>query len=286
MLRDREDKKTYLNQSAYIDKIVTKYGVEEGKTPKFPLSTDKLQQNEETATPSQIHQYRSLIGSILYAAIITRPDIAYAASKLSQFLENPSPLHIEKAYSLIKYLNSTKDQSLTYSGSDDSIIAMSDASFADNVDRKSSQGFLIKMHGAAIHYKSTKQDTVTTSSTEAELLALAQVTKEVYATRRILAELGYSPHTEVTIKCDNAQTIRLLTQETVQLITKLRHVDIHRHWLRQEVQRQRIKIEWIPTAEMIADGLTKPLTGSKLTLFQKNLGLEKSPAHLQKTHIN
>ena len=62
------------------------------------------------------------------------------------------------------------------------------------------------------------------------------------------------------LECDNKQTIRLLVDKSTKLQTKLRHVDIHSHWLRQEVQRQSIKIRWVPIKEMAADGLTKPLS--------------------------
>lgn len=79
--------------------------------------------------------------------------------------------------------------------------------------------------------------------------------------------------TDLHLQCDNQQTIRLLVQNTLRLVTKLRHVDIHHHWLRQEVQEGRLKIEWTPTAEMRADGLTKALPFQKHQKFVQDLGL-------------
>ena len=87
-------------------------------------------------------------------------------------------------------------------------------------------------------------------------------------------ELGLDLEHEVSIQCDNAQTIGALTKETGELTTKLKHIDIHRHWLRQEVQANRIKITWVPTSQMPADGLTKPLTSQNHEKFIKMLNLQ------------
>ena len=118
-----------------------------------------------------------------------------------------------------------------------------------------------------------KQKTVTTLSTEAELLALSHTAKEAIWWERFFRTINFDPKHELTIACDNLQTMRLLTKETPQLTTKLKHVDIHNHWLRQEVQEGRIKIEWVNTNEMPADGLTKALPRQKHEKFVQLLGL-------------
>jgi hypothetical protein len=81
--------------------------------------------------------------------------------------------------------------------------------------------------------------------------------------------------TAMTIQCDNQQTVGLLTKENAVLNTRLRHVDIHHHWLRQEVQRQHIKVIWIETAKMVADGMTKALPRIKFETFRDACGLKK-----------
>ena len=132
------------------------------------------------------------------------------------------------------------------------------------MDRKSSQGYAIKLFGGLIAWKANKQDTVTTSTTEAELLALSQVAKEALFISRLLRELQIETDAStVTIQCDNKQTIRLVTEEVSRLQTKLRHVDIHNHWIRQEVSEGRIKVEYVQSADTIADGFTKVFPGSK-----------------------
>ncbi|KAK1920498.1 hypothetical protein P3342_002798 [Pyrenophora teres f. teres] len=140
--------------------------------------------------------------------------------------------------------------------------------------QEESQGYAIKLFNGLIAWKANKQDTVTTSTTEAELLALSQVAKEALFISRLLKELGIQlENPTVTIQCDNKQTIRLVTEEISKLQTKLRHVDIHNHWIRQEVSTGRISVEYTPTADMIADGLTKALPPNKWPEFLQQLGL-------------
>ena len=94
----------------------------------------------------------------------------------------------------------------------------------------------MKLFGAPILWKSGKQAIVTTSTTEAELLSLSAGASELYSLQRLFQGLDFDLGRPVTtIYCDNQQTIRLVTSEIPQLTTRLKHVDIRQHWLRQEV---------------------------------------------------
>lgn len=86
--------------------------------------------------------------------------------------------------------------------------------------------------------------------------------------------VSFDPQHDIKIQCDNKQTVDLLVKEDPQLRTKLRHVDIHHHWLRQEVQNGRVLVEWVPTNKMVADGLTKLLPRQKHAKFVEMLGFE------------
>jgi hypothetical protein len=124
-----------------------------------------------------------------------------------------------------------------------------------------------------VGYKATKQRTVTTSSTHAELLALSLTSREYIWWMRLFKNIDFIIDHKPTIYCDNTATIRLLSKEEPKLITALKHVDIHQSWLRQEVQKGTIPIQWIATADMVADGLTKELSPTKHQQFIKQLGL-------------
>ena len=114
----------------------------------------------------------------MYAAVVTRPDIAFAALRLSRFLTNPSPVYHEAADRVILYLKHTANFALQL-GQKDDFTVYSDASFADNtLDRKSSQAYLMQLFGGTVGWRANKQATVTTLTTEAELLALSQVACE------------------------------------------------------------------------------------------------------------
>ena len=188
---------------------------------------------------------------------------------------------------MLLYLHATKTKALQL-GQGTGLEVASDASFADNtMDRKSSQGYVIKLFGGLVAWRASKQDTVTTSTTEAELLALSQVAKEALYLTRLLKELQITvPRLAINISCDNKQTIRLVTEDVAKLQTKLRHVDIHNHWLRQEVSRGKIKVSYVSTDQMIADGLTKSLPANTWETFLNQLGLvERRPVHLKEVQI-
>jgi hypothetical protein len=278
IVRDKVQKKLWLVQDSYVDGLCAKFKVDTtSKTPKTPLPTTPLLPFEGTATEEQIYAYQQRVGSINYPAIITRPDIARAASKLSEFLQNPSPDHLQSANQCLRYIVGTKNYAIEYDGNlenSEIFLTWSDAAFADDPkNRYSSNGFCIKLFGGVIHYKATKQKTVTTSSTEAELLALSFTAKEMIWWKRLFAAIHFDMNKNSNIYCDNAQTIRLMNIETPRLSTKLKHVDIHQCWLRQEVQAKQIGLEYTRSSEMVADGLTKELSPQKHATFVKQLGL-------------
>ncbi|KAI8669957.1 hypothetical protein NCS56_00799300 [Fusarium sp. Ph1] len=254
------------------------------------MTKEELLPYEGTASTHEVHDYQVKIGKILYAAVMTRPDIAFASSRLARFNQNPGPLHHKAANRTLRYLDSSKHLCLEFGaipgGPDDTLEVASDVSFADNsLDRRSSQAFAMKLFGGMIAWRANKQTTVTTSTTEAELLALSSAAKEAIFASRLISSLQISLPDERTsaahyasarrsiptirIQCDNTQTVRLVTTELVQLQTKLRHVDMHNHWLRQAVAEGKVSIDYIPSAQMMADGLTKSLAKGPFRIFRK-----------------
>jgi hypothetical protein len=277
IVRDRSVRKTWLLQEGYISKLAEKFNITVTKAPKTPLPTTQLQPYDGTTTTQQIFAYQQRVGSLNYAAIITRPDIAKSVSKLAEFLQNPSPAHIAAADQVLAYLIGTQYYAIQFDGKtthNQIFLTHSDSAFADDPEtRYSSYGFCFSLFGGVIHYKATKGKTITTSSTEAELLALSATAKDFVWWLRFFKHLQFDLDEHPMIYCDNRQTIRLLAKETSKLQTALKHVDIHQSWLRQEVQAGRIDVQWIPTAEMVADGFTKVLPAQKHIEFVKQLNL-------------
>ena len=239
IIRDPAACKLWLCQDAYIEKLLTKFHLEsyhQGIDTPLSASFTALPHDAQ-ATASQIMAYQQRVGSLIYPAVVTRPDIAYAAAKLSQFNTNPSPDHLREANRCIAYLYNTRHLAIEYSsmpGPTDQVAlgedfhAASDAAYADDaVDRKSTQGYLISLFGGPIAWQSGKQRTVTTSTTKAELLALSHVGKEIQGLQRLFEQMQLGVDKASQIRCDNKQTVGIATKEAHKLSTRMRHVDVY-----------------------------------------------------------
>ncbi|KAF4312969.1 hypothetical protein GTA08_BOTSDO00667 [Botryosphaeria dothidea] len=178
-----------LGPDTYIEEIVHKYGMSNSKHTNTPMVPDgaNLQPFKSTASPNITSEYQSLIGSIGYAANMTRADIAYATHKLCQFTHNPSEEHLSHAKRVLAYLNTYPNLAICLRGVEEGVLGLqlhhkgvygppglqlhgaANAAFADNADNRSSTfGYAFKAAGGLISYKSSRQGLVTTSSTEAE----------------------------------------------------------------------------------------------------------------------
>ena len=290
----RSETKLWLCQDSYIEKIAASFNLIKGPRFNTPMDTvmNAASANLDQATDQQIHLYQALVGSIGYAVINTRPDSARANNKLAEFLTNPSPEHIEAAQRIIRYLYDTRYLAIEYSkegGSDQvnpDLHCSADAAYADDTDtRKSTEGFLFKLFGGPIDWHSSKQKAVTRSSTEAELLALSHASTQLYWWRRFFDQIKLQLD-EYKVLCDNQQTIRIVSTPAIKLATKLKHIDVHQHWMRQEVAEKRLQIEWISTDKMTSDGFTKALTAQKHQAFIRQLGLVDIRHLIEESSLN
>jgi hypothetical protein len=225
--RERHTRRLWLCQDSYISKLTTKFHVNlKGKLPRTPILSHLLAPEEGYQASAQlILAYQQRVGSLNFAAAISRPDISCATSKLASFLQNPTKEHFAAADRTLQYLCSTRSYAIEFSGENTAQIfkCASDAAYADDPNtRRSSDGFLFQLYGGAIDWKAGKQETVTTSSTEAELLSLSTAAREVIWWRRFFSAIKFDTQQATEIHCDNLQTIRILTKETVKLETRLR----------------------------------------------------------------
>lgn len=286
LVRDRQKKLIRLSQESYIEKIADKFNIKLGsRTTSTPVPTDidLTISPDHKATAEQITAYQARVGSINWTAIQTRPDVAKAVSTLSMALVNPTTNHLHAADHCIRYLLQTKHYALTYNAKDATTAAYlgheffgaSDASFADDkLTRRSSEGWMYYFLGGPIDWKAARQTTVTKSSTEAELLALSHAGSEFIWWQRFFNQLGLTFKSKPVIYCDNLQTLRIVTKDGYRLDSKLRHVDIHQCWLRQEHETGNIRFKWIKSTDMPADGLTKLLPPQRHQKFVRQLSLD------------
>ena len=118
-----------------------------------------------------------------------------------------------------------------------------------------------------ITYLAKRQDTVTTSTTEAKLNGLALAAKELIALKRLFKEIQLDLREMWNLFCDNQQTIQLIVSDNEQITTKLQHVDIHNMWMKQEHLKGTFEVTYIFTVDMPADGMTKNLLHQKFKYF-------------------
>jgi len=280
--RNLTDRTISLGQEAYIDQICTRFGLQDARSVSTPLPPGiDLSPGLEHVLPkilsaSEKKTYREVIGSLMYLSVMTRPDITYAVSTLSQHLENPSvSTHLEFARCVIRYLKATKSLRLVLGGDNSSLCGYSDADWASNLDRHSISGFAFFLGNGAVSWSSKKQPIVTLSSTESEYVALTHAAKDVIWIQKLLLEISpiglIHPISPSTVFCDNQGAIRLSKDSTFHARTK--HIDVHFHFIRQTISQDRIQLEYVPTFDMIGDIFTKSLSFHKFSHFRGLLGL-------------
>lgn len=215
--------------------------------------------------------YREAIGSLMYASVATRPDITFAVSTLSQFLDNPGEAHWDAVKRVFRYLAGTKEFALTFGTEHHDLVAYTDADGATQEHRKAISGSAFLIDGGTISWSSRKQEIVTLSTAEAEYVAATHAAKECIWLRRLLDEL--SPHipTPTTLFCDNQAACKIATTDNFHARTK--HIDIRYHFIRQTIEDGTLDIVYCPTDEMVADALTKVLPRWKVKGFASALGL-------------
>jgi hypothetical protein len=219
--------------------------------------------------------YRELIGSLMYAAIGTRPDIAFAVSMLSQFMANPGKVHWKAAVRVLRYLKGTREHGLWYGYNDntttDAISAFTDADWASQEHRHSFSGYVYTINGGAVSWSAKKQPLVALSSTEAEYIALTHAAKEAMWLRSFLTDLKRPMTSPLIIRCDNQSAIALTKDDAYHARTK--HFDIRHHFIREQVERNIIEVEYINTNENTADIFTKALNSRKLECHCEGMNL-------------
>ena len=175
--------------------------------------------------------HSSLVGCLLYLAIGTRPDIAYAVQQLSQYLDSYSYAHWNAAIRVVRYLKGTRDLKLVLGGKgDNTLIGFTDSDWANCLDtRRSVGGYCFSLGSGIISWSAKKQKTVATSSCEAEYTAAFEASKEAVWLRTLLEEINFTQKDPTRLLCDNNAAITL--SEDPVLHSRAKHIDIHYHFL-------------------------------------------------------
>jgi hypothetical protein len=137
--------------------------------------------------------YALAIGSIMYAMLCTRPDVSYAVSVTSRYQSNPSDSHWAIVKNTLKYFRGTEEFFLVYGGAEELVVSgYTDASFqTDKDDSKSQSGYVFYLNGDAVSWKSSKQEIVADSTTEAEYIAASEAAK-LYGSESLFLSWAWS----------------------------------------------------------------------------------------------
>jgi hypothetical protein len=261
IVRDRPSRTVSLHQSAYITALLADYNLTSANPSLTPLAVDhKLTTPVVPSTGPHLPRYPQLVGSLMYAMVCTRPDLAFPISVLARYLApgRATPDHMAAALRTLRYLNGTHQHALTLGGSSPLVLTgYSDASWSDDQsDRRSTQGYVFTLGSGAISWRSTRSSSVSLSSCEAELYAGTMAAQEARWLSFLLAELGY-PQTPLTLYCDNKSTISLA--ENPVFHNRSKHIELRYYFLRELVQRGHLVLRHVASAVNPADIFTKAL---------------------------
>lgn len=217
------------------------------------------------------HKCRSLIGSLMYATIGSRPDLAMPVYFLSRFQSKPNKILWQALKRVLRYVKETIDYTLIYkcNPKDKILVGYADADFARDNDRKSTSGYLFKLFNNTIIWKSKKQHCVSLSTTEAEFVSLCEAVAMLCWVRKLLLDLDLNIGC-VTMYEDNQSTIKAVSNYDK---GRLKHIDIKYQFIKEKVTQNLVNIVYLNTENQLADMLTKPLNRNKLHLCNNAIRL-------------
>jgi hypothetical protein len=282
--RNRQDRQISISCIPKIEALLEKFGVSDSgrvvDTPmhkgfvptRMPFSEDEHDGSGAGVPLDPGHRYCELIGSLLYIANTTRPDIAQAVGVLSRYRCNPTTAHWNAAMRVLHYLRDTKDKVLVLGGNSSVVLeGYVDADFAGDLDsRFSTSGYVFYVFGGAVSWTSKKQNSVATSTVEAEFMASSLAIKEANWLRSFLEEIGEPPWS-VKIYVDNQGCINHLRNPVNSKFTK--HIAVAFHFAREAIKLCQVDVQYVESAKNRADVMTKPLVGPVFRKHVDALGL-------------
>jgi hypothetical protein len=219
---------------------------------------------------------------LLYAAIASRPDIAHAVNVVSKFAQTPGQAHWVAVKRILRYIKGTVNRPLVFrskgalvnNNKELNVSVFTDADWAGDVDdRRSTSGHVVRIGSSSVIWSTKKQKTVSLSSAEAEYMALASAAQEVKWVHQFLHEMFDASRlplvVNMSVYVDNQAAILISKNDVYHDRTK--HIDIRYHYVRESVKSGLFKVEWVPTDQQLADGLTKGLGSNLFTSIFKSV---------------
>lgn len=276
--RDRLNKSLSINQQSYIERLVSRFEMNNSKTVDIPMSSANkfIKDGVYGGGISKSVQvpFREAVGSLMYLMTASRPDIACSLNILARFCADPKLAHWIALKNIIRYVNSTKNCGITFCKSGESnLVAYCDSDYGGCCDtRRSVTGLVVKNYSGPIVWKSTKQSVTAESTVEAEFLACDAVSKEVVWVKNFLEEITPNKvESPIAINCDNQGTFELIKNK--QIHSRIKHMDIKYMAVRERIDNKKIILKYVPTSDNQADIFTKPLPAKQFTKLKSLLSI-------------
>ena len=273
--RDRANHTISIHQTSYITRVLERFGMLSSHIVHSPMdpNVSLTPTPPDSHTPPPDFPYAAAIGSLMYAAVATRPDISHAVQCLSQFTSNPSQQHVTAVKRVFRYLNGTRNLGITYgTTSDTTLYGYTDADWGqDSADRKSISGYVFLISGGAVSWSSKKQTSVALSTMEAEYMALCHTSKDAIWLRTLLSDLTFPQAEPTTIFCDNQAAI--IYAHDNQFHARAKHIGMQYHFVRDQITQKILKVTYVPTKDNCADIFTKGLARPSHSHLVTSIGM-------------
>ena len=274
IVQNKDEGKIFMNQQAYAERVLNKFGLSDANSVKSPMEANvKLIAATDDSKLCDPVLYQSAIGSLIYLASKTRPDIAFSVYKLARYCSKPSTDHWSAVKRLLRYIKGTSNYGLLFSKQcSDECVGFTDADWAGNLeDRKSTSGYCFIMNGSCICWNYSKQNCVALSTAESEYIALSCAVQEACWLTSLFTELDYKYQPPMKIFEDNTAAISIANDS--QCTRKTKHIDIKFNFVRDEINKNKICLKYCKSEDMAADVLTKSLTPDKFVKTRKMAGV-------------
>lgn len=230
----------------------------------------EIDENSPLLPPDRAKLFHSRVATVLYLAKRNRPDTLTTVAFLTTRVSAPTEEDWNKLTRLLKYINGTSNFGIVLEADKAiCVLVWVDASYGVHADGKSHAGVCISLGRGAVYVRSGKQKLVSKSSTEAELIGLSDSLTQGIWTRDFLIFQGYTM-APATVYQDNMSTIAL-AEKGRSTSDRTRHISIRYFFVKDRIDSGEVRIEYMPTANMLADVLTKPLQGELFRAMRKQL---------------
>lgn len=243
-------------QRKYVLDLLAETGMLDGKPVDTPIETNHKLGMFPNQVPTNKERYQRLVGKLIYLSH-TRPDIAYAVSVVSRFMQTPSEDHMNAVYRILRYFKFSPGKGLFFGRNQDhQVCGYTDVDWGgDLTDGKSTSGYFTFVGGNLVTWHSKKQKVVSRSSVEAKFRGMVHGICDLLWIKRILKDLGIGIKLPMKLYCDNESAVKI-SNNPVQH-DRIKHVEIDRHFIKDHLEKRTIELLHVSSKDQLANMLKK-----------------------------